>query len=709
MSVLTRLPKPVQFGLWGAIGGLLGAILLGEPIWRLLEPPPPPPPAAPLPRLAVSASPSVALYADGKNTFTLQFESDRLNGAPVQVQFTGAPHGLTIAPTTGTDKGEREVAVSASEFLEPDSFTVTVTATAKVGNDTVSAETSLNVRIEPTPMPIVDVMFALDTTGSMGWAINGVSTGIQNFVDELAKKKKMDVRFGLVAFKHYIDGANQLRVIIVNKEPFTTDVIGFRNEVRQLRAGGGGDNESSLDGVAEAAKQPFRPKATKVILLITDEPPIIPDKRIKTVKDAVGELKLAKIDQLHLVVRPEHRTTFEGLRDAAPGEYFDLSRVVQGDAFAKLLPELSKVIASAAEAARPNQRPELAAPPPSVALPEVRSLQSSQAYDPSAKGQLFLAFSGWTAAIAGLISMALAAGQFLSLGRFPRPLPVAAGLAGGLAAGLIGGIVGQTLYLLAPESTAIRLIFQIIGWMALGALAGVGLAFVVPNLRKSHGLLGGAVGGGLGAVGYILVSSIGLGDVLGRAAGATILGLCIGLMVALVEAAFRRAWLEVRFGGGEVIRVNLGPEPVKIGSDSKQCVVWARGAVPVALRYWVRDNQVILHDTMMRVEWPVRNGDTRQAGAVMVTVHTSSSEAPAVSQPVRTPPPVPSPVARPVAVAVPPPPAPPKAMPAAPMVAKPAAPVAATPVATLPKLVCPECGAAIEKKPGVCGECGAMV
>ena len=66
-----------------------------------------------------------------------------------------------------------------------------------------------------------------------------------------------------------------------------------------------------------------------------------------------------------------------------------------------------------------------------------------------------------------------------------------------------------------------------------------------------------------------------------------ILGFCIGAMVALVEAAFRRAWLEVRFGARETITVTLGAEPVKIGNDAKACTVWARGAAPVALRFFV--------------------------------------------------------------------------------------------------------------------------
>ena len=37
-KALAGLPKPVLFGLYGAVGGLLGALVFGEILFRLLEP-----------------------------------------------------------------------------------------------------------------------------------------------------------------------------------------------------------------------------------------------------------------------------------------------------------------------------------------------------------------------------------------------------------------------------------------------------------------------------------------------------------------------------------------------------------------------------------------------------------------------------------------------------------------------------------------------
>ncbi len=128
----------------------------------------------------------------------------------------------------------------------------------------------------------------------------------------------------------------------------------------------------------------------------------------------------------------------------------------------------------------------------------------------------------------------------------PRPVPVS-------------GAVGQGLLFLFALISFGGLGF-FVGWLLLGALLGFGVSFFIPNLDRKKAALAGLIGGGLGAIGYLIASPI--AEWVGRAMGAAVLGFAIGLMVALVEVAFRRAFLEVRFGGGEQITVNFGPEPV---------------------------------------------------------------------------------------------------------------------------------------------------
>ncbi len=265
----------------------------------------------------------------------------------------------------------------------------------------------------------------------------------------------------------------------------------------------------------------------------------------------------------------------------------------------------------------------------------------------------------WTALLAVGLALALLAGQNKYLG---KPLfasgrvPLALVVLGAAAAGFVSGSIGQSLFFVLLASGDAKLGF-LVGWVLLGALLGGGVSFFIPNLDGKKAALAGLGGGLLGAIAFLIMSE--LKDWIGRFGGAALLGFCIGLMVAVVEAAFRRAWLEVRFSEREVITVNLGPEPVKVGGDSKACTVWARGAAPIALRYWIRDGKVFCEDVPTKRESPALDGDTRTAGGVTVVVRTSGTVAPAKSAPPPVPARPPAPVpAKPQAA---PPPIPAKA------------------------------------------------
>jgi hypothetical protein len=237
-------------------------------------------------------------------------------------------------------------------------------------------------------------------------------------------------------------------------------------------------------------------------------------------------------------------------------------------------------------------------------------------------------------------------------------------LLGAAAAGFVSGSAGELVYaVLRGLHPWLGFLGRVLGWVLLGGLLGWGVSRFIPNLDGTKAALAGLSGGLLGSLAFLLLSE--LAQLAGRFGGAALLGFCIGLMVAVVEAAFRRAWLEVRYGEREVITVNLGPEPVKVGGDARACTVWARGAPDVALRYFVRDGQVVCTDVPARHEATVANGDARTVGNVTVVVRTSGAPAPARSAP--APLPTPAPLAKPQAASTP-------VMPTAP--AKPQAPPA---------------------------------
>jgi hypothetical protein len=718
-KMLAGLPKPVLFGLYGAVGGLLGALAFGELVWWALAPQVAARPA-PEPRLALSAAKDLQVYQGGTNRLFVKVLREDFEGE-VALRVEGLPAGVTapeVKVPAGKSEGEIEVRAASGAAVTP-AAPLTVVASGPGGKPT-SAPAPVSLATLPSPMPQADIVFVLDVTASMSEQIRGLQNGIGTFADDLSRAK-VDARFGCVAFRDLFHrepaGWQQMEVLKFKGETFTSDARAFGDEVGKQVASGGDDfPETSFEALAEAAKfTDWRKSATRVLVLITDAAPKIEAEppRGMSVKDTLGVLSENKIDQLHLVINQPGRTNYRAVQQGVlgvgkdKGKEFSLDRTARNaKAFTDtLLPEMTTAIVTAAEAKRPTSEPELAKKPD--APPGVKGVQSDATYDKSAAGQLVLAVGVWTGAIAGLVCLFLVGGQHHYLrGALPSAGGALAGLGGGLLVGVAGGAAGQGLFLLADtDSKVLDAVFRVMGWTILGALAGLGLSLFVPNLKRAYGLAGGAAGGAAGAVGYLVVSAFATAF-LGRLAGGLVLGLFIGLMVAVVEAAFRRAWLEVKYGPRETVTVNLGAEPVKIGGDARACTVWARGAADVALRYFLRDGQVICTDVPARSEAPVGDGDTREVGKVTVVVRTGTSSAPVA--PARRPAPPPLP-AKPPAAAAPAKPmsldddlpafdAAPAPKPAAPPVAKP--PAAAPKPATRDPDACPSCGRKNPGRPG---------
>lgn len=274
--------------------------------------------------------------------------------------------------------------------------------------------------------------------------------------------------------------------------------------------------------------------------------------------------------------------------------------------------------------------------------------------------------AAWGLLAACGMSLALVAGQ----NRYVHRAALAGSEAliaslGGAAAGICGAIAGQLLYSIATASANLPVLgalapatvplARVIGWAVMGLLVGWGLSWFVPNLQPGRAALGGALGGAVGGVAFLVALAI-AGDFVGGLLGAAILGAVIGMMLAWIEAAFRQAWLEVHYGGKEVIRVSLGAQPVKIGSDGRACQVYARGARPLACQYTFAEGQVTCADFATEKSTPVEIGHEQQIGGVRVIVRgsraTLEGAAPAV-QPARIEPPPPPKIARAAAAAPP--------------------------------------------------------
>ncbi len=113
-----------------------------------------------------------------------------------------------------------------------------------------------------------DVVFAVDTTGSMYDSIQNVKNNIGQFVSEL-DKNKVDIRLGLIEFKDiYADGKSSTK-----SHGWYRDVSSFQKELAALSvSGGGGDGpETSVDALDCAGKMKYRTGVKKYIILLTDD------------------------------------------------------------------------------------------------------------------------------------------------------------------------------------------------------------------------------------------------------------------------------------------------------------------------------------------------------------------------------------------------------------------------------------------------------
>jgi hypothetical protein len=182
-------------------------------------------------------------------------------------------------------------------------------------------------------------------------------------------------------------------------------------------------------------------------------------------------------------------------------------------------------------------------------------------------------------------------------------------------AGAISGAIAQGIYAGLGASEVLR----VICWGLAGGLLGFALSGKLPSLSRARGMLGGAMGGVLGGFIFILLSSI-LFDTFGRLFGCAAIGFCIGLMLIVVDTLFSRAWLVIDYDDGSTRTLNIGREPITVGSDEVLSIVSVQNAPPVALRLSLEQGQIIGEDVPTGIKTNLRPGYTKRVGNCTITV-----------------------------------------------------------------------------------------
>ena len=124
-----------------------------------------------------------------------------------------------------------------------------------------------------TSKPTLEMVFVVDTTGSMGGLIEGAKQKIWSIVnDVLQTPRHPSVRVGLVAYRDHGDA------YVTKILPVTSDLDKVYGTLMEYRADGGGDTPEDVrqalaDGVHKAGWSPASPSLAQVLFLVGDAPP----------------------------------------------------------------------------------------------------------------------------------------------------------------------------------------------------------------------------------------------------------------------------------------------------------------------------------------------------------------------------------------------------------------------------------------------------
>jgi len=164
-----------------------------------------------------------------------------------------------------------------------------LSASAKVARDGARlVELKLQgSRSIPSPLPL-DVLFVMDTTGSMGEEISRLTSTIEIIYANLNELKPRPlVRFGLVLYK---DRGDEYITQVV---PLTDDLDAFQAELEEVSADGGGDSPEDLESALDDAvnKIAWNEGGLRMAFVVTDAEPHLDYGHEYTYIDAANDAR----------------------------------------------------------------------------------------------------------------------------------------------------------------------------------------------------------------------------------------------------------------------------------------------------------------------------------------------------------------------------------------------------------------------------------
>jgi hypothetical protein len=228
----------------------------------------------------------------------------------------------------------------------------------------------------------------------------------------------------------------------------------------------------------------------------------------------------------------------------------------------------------------------------------------------------------WFGALTSVLAAALVVAAEWYQRRDLGPRRVGNAFLFGALAGFIAGAVAEAVFQQKIGSLQFQnYVLRTFCWGLAGSLVGALLSRTVPNLGLKRGSAAGFLGGAIGGIAFLLVSSV-LPATLGRLVGISALGIALGLAMYAVEHLFREASLEVIWAPGETSRVSLGAQPVTIGGG-REDHVFVRGMPERTAAIVFENGQIDYVESSSGARTPLRDGSRLPIGNLEVVVHAA--------------------------------------------------------------------------------------
>lgn len=180
---------------------------------------------------------------------------------------------------------------------------------------------------QDAPRPKVDVVFVVDTTGSMGGLIDGAKRKIWAITNQIAKSEPTpELRIGLVAYRDKGDA------YVTKRFDLTDDLDAVYGELTGYAADGGGDGPENVrqalhDAIATASWSKAE-GALKILFLVGDAPPHLDYEDVPTVealcKSAIDRDII--INTIRCGGDADAGRIWQEIARAAEGDYFSIDQ-----------------------------------------------------------------------------------------------------------------------------------------------------------------------------------------------------------------------------------------------------------------------------------------------------------------------------------------------------------------------------------------------